>query len=506
MDAKWKFDRKLSTKVAAAVFLSIVIIEAVILIPSYRNYERDLLLRLEQVGRASVVSAYKTLDNLGQHDLGALGKAVLRQGEIMGGRFFQPNGQILGEFGAPPKITPPKGSPSRTQLRSTDGQWLDVVWPHTLTKLPKTIAARLDARWVGKELQLFVWRIAGLVLLISTVVCGSTVLIFHILVLRRIKALRDWLLSLEFESQNPRFAFAHMNKNDELGTMAATLQDTVDRASKKLAEIKEDRAALDEANHKLEEIIDNRTLELRLSKDVAEAANRSKTEFLAHMSHELRTPLNAIIGFSDVIKDQTFGPLGHDNYVEYAGHIGQAGSHLSNIIADLLDVSQVEMGELEIGDDVIDLPEALGECETMVREHADQAKITLTTDVQNNIPNLRADCRRVKQIVLNLLSNAIKFTPEGGAVRVHGTVGDNNGIVLRITDTGLGIPEGDIQKILKPFGQVKEAYTNTSQEGVGLGLPLVLSLAELHGGIFLIESRPGKGTIMTVTFPPERTI
>jgi len=134
---------------------------------------------------------------------------------------------------------------------------------------------------------MFVWRIAGLVLLISIVVCGTTVLILHFLVLRRVKALCVWLMGLNFDSQNPRPAFPNVGRNDELGIMASTLQDTVERASGKLSQIRDDRAALDEANHRLEEIISNRTRELRLSKEAAESANHAKTEFLAHMSHEL---------------------------------------------------------------------------------------------------------------------------------------------------------------------------------------------------------------------------
>ena len=506
MVENWNLKGKLSAKVAAAVFLSIVVIEAVILIPSYLNYERDLLFRLEQVGRASLVSAYKAQQLAGENDLTVLGKAVLRRGQVVGGRIYHPDGRSLGDFGAPPGITPPKGLKTTIQQRSPDGQWLDVVWSARAINLPRIIAARLDARWVGTELKMFVWRIAGLVLLISIVVCGTTVLILHFLVLRRVKALCVWLMGLNFDSQNPRPAFPNVGRNDELGIMASTLQDTVERASGKLSQIRDDRAALDEANHRLEEIISNRTRELRLSKEAAESANHAKTEFLAHMSHELRTPLNAILGFSDLIKDQMFGPLGNQRYAEYADNISDAGSHLSKIIGDLLDVSQVEMGELEIGDETVDLHKTLADCMTMVRDHADRADVTLTTEVEEDMPDLRADGRRVKQILLNLLSNAIKFTPGKGIVGVKVDIGRDNGITFRVTDTGLGITDDDIPRITTPFGQVSEAYTSNSQEGVGLGLPLVKSLTELHGGTLRIESILGKGTRVTVAFPPERTI
>jgi len=201
-----------------------------------------------------------------------------------------------------------------------------------------------------------------------------------------------------------------------------------------------------------------------------------------------------------------FGPLGNQRYAEYADNISDAGSHLSKIIGDLLDVSQVEMGELEIGDETVDLHKTLADCMTMVRDHADRADVTLTTEVEEDMPDLRADGRRVKQILLNLLSNAIKFTPGKGIVGVKVDIGRDNGITFRVTDTGLGITDDDIPRITTPFGQVSEAYTSNSQEGVGLGLPLVKSLTELHGGTLRIESILGKGTRVTVAFPPERTI
>ncbi len=504
--SKWELKGKLASKVAAAVFLSIVIIEAVILVPSYFNYERDLLLRLERVGRASFISAFRVQSHATERDLPIFGKLIARKGEVVGGSFHHPDGRYIGRFGNPPEIKPRKELKSSAQLRSADGQWLDVVWPATETNLPWTIVGRLDARWVSHELQMFLWRILGLVLLISFVVCGATVLILHFLVLQRVRSLCKWLLGIDFNSENTPDAFPDVDKNDELGQMALMLHDTVDRAAGKLSQIRDDRAALDEANYRLERIIQDRTRELRVSRDTAELANRAKTEFLAHMSHELRTPLNAILGFSEILKGQMFGPLGNDKYTEYVAGIGDAGEHLTHIIGDILDVSQVEMGELEIYDDEVELLEIASDCTAMVRERAFSAKIDLSMEVEKDLPNMRADGRRVKQILLNLLSNAIKFTPEKGKVGIHAGLGPNNGIVLRVSDTGIGIPEEDIADILKPFGQVKDAYTSTSQEGVGLGLPLVKSLTELHGGTLDIDSTPGKGTSVSVAFPPERTI
>ena len=244
---------------------------------------------------------------------------------------------------------------------------------------------------------------------------------------------------------------------------------------------------------------------LLAAKEAAELANRSKSEFLANMSHELRTPLNAIIGFSEMIKTATFGPVGSPKYREYATDIYGSGQHLLNVITDILDISKIEAGKLELHEEPVDVPEAVDSCLMLVNERAENAGLTLETEIADDLPPLRADERKLKQILINLLSNAVKFTPEGGTVTTRVWCHRDDGYVFQVADTGIGIAPDDIPKVLAPFGQVDSTLAR-KYEGTGLGLPLTKSLVEMHGGSFDLQSEPGVGTTVTARFPAGRIV
>lgn len=235
---------------------------------------------------------------------------------------------------------------------------------------------------------------------------------------------------------------------------------------------------------------------LRLAKETAVEASKAKSEFLANVSHELRTPLNAIIGFSEVMIQEVFGPVGNDRYHDYAGDIRQSGVHLLGVINDLLDYSKLDAGRLELHSEFVSLNRIVDKTIRMMRHEAEGAKVTLIGNTDDVEGVIWGDEQKVMQIVLNLVSNAIKFTQSSGIVTVSLHDADD-GVEIKVTDSGIGMSAGDIELALAPFGQVDSALSR-QHTGTGLGLPLSKSLAELHGGSLNITSAPGEGTTVTV--------
>jgi len=240
--------------------------------------------------------------------------------------------------------------------------------------------------------------------------------------------------------------------------------------------------------------------ELVRAREEAEQANRAKSQFLATMSHELRIPLNTILGFSEIIRDELMGPEALPRYAEYAGDIHDGGVHLLNLINDILDIAKIEAGKLEIERVPLPLPALLQSAARLVSVRALEARLTLTVQCPDALPPLLADERGIKQILFNLLSNAIKFTPAGGWITLGADVDAEGATRLTVTDTGIGIPPDQLERVIRPFEQVDNRY-GRSAGGTGLGLALVKALTELHGGRLAIASTVGEGTTVTVTLP-----
>jgi len=232
-----------------------------------------------------------------------------------------------------------------------------------------------------------------------------------------------------------------------------------------------------------------------------EVANKHKSEFLANMSHELRTPLNAIIGFSEALLEKLFGEL-NAKQDDYLKDIHSSGRHLLSLINDILDLSKVEAGRMELELSEFSLPAALQNAMTLVRERAQTHGIKLKARVDPKLGEIRADERKFKQILLNLLSNAVKFTPDGGRVEVDASR-NGNSVEVSVKDSGVGIAKEDHETVFEEFRQVGRDYTS-KQEGTGLGLALTRRFVELHGGKIWLKSKPGKGSTFTFTLPLNR--
>ncbi len=267
-----------------------------------------------------------------------------------------------------------------------------------------------------------------------------------------------------------------------------------------------------ELNETLEARVKSRTLELtrlvenlEIAREESEAANVSKSNFLANMSHELRTPLNAIIGFSGTINKEVFGPVDNEKYKEYIRNIHESGEHLLKLINDILDLSTIEAGRLELHTEKLKIDRIADSSIRMVQLRAEQGRVHLINDIGDDLPLLDADERRVKQILVNLLSNAVKFTDPGGRVTLDARMVDGNMLAVSVSDTGIGMDEGNIERALTRFEQLDGAL-DKKYEGTGLGLPLTKELVKAHGGTFSLTSRPGAGTVATFRLPVRSSV
>jgi len=268
-------------------------------------------------------------------------------------------------------------------------------------------------------------------------------------------------------------------KEEELARNERRLQDSLNRAESQEYRIK----ALAREAHE--------------ERQRAEEASLAKSNFLANMSHELRTPLNAVIGFSEIMAKELFGPLGNDQYKQYSSDIYDSGNHLLDLINDILDMAKIESGKLALAPKPLDPMIVIEQAVRLHKRRAEEKGLSIVVDAED-VPEIEADHRAVKQMLLNLLSNAVKFT-EQGAIMVYARA-NPTGLTLRVIDTGCGIPPEHLPRLARPFEQVEQDYAR-NHHGTGLGLALTKSLVDMHGGKFSIQSEVGRGTIVTITLP-----
>ncbi|MFZ5615989.1 MAG: ATP-binding protein [Pseudomonadota bacterium] len=308
--------------------------------------------------------------------------------------------------------------------------------------------------------------------------------------------------SVEIELPKDRWLHISRRRTGE-GGLVCIASNATDMKRRSRAQKKKEReleatvSDLKTSRRELSETMRNYELE----KHRAEEASRSKSEFLANMSHELRTPLNAINGFSEIMQSELYGPLGDEKYREYVGDILSSGQHLLELIDDILDMSRIEAGKLQLEPRRVELERILDECARLVAKRAADAGVALTASVAH-APAVFADARAVKQVTLNLLSNAVKFTPAGGEVTLTAEA-DLDGVTIIVADNGAGISKENIVRLGAPFELVEDHFSKT-RRGSGLGLALSKSLMELQGGILALASQPGRGTVACATFPRRR--
>jgi signal transduction histidine kinase len=245
--------------------------------------------------------------------------------------------------------------------------------------------------------------------------------------------------------------------------------------------------------------------ELREATRRAEAGNRAKSVFLTNMSHELRTPLNAIIGFAEVMTEEILGPLADKRYLQYANDIHSSGKHLLELVNDILDLSKIDAGMMEIHEDTVGVDKIIRATTILVQERAARHNIALHVSVPRPAPVIRADEVRLRQILINLVSNAVKFTPDNGAINVIVERNFDGGLNFIVKDTGIGMAEEDLPNIKEPFVQLDDPMKKRS-DGTGLGVPLAIAMAHLHGGTITYDSQLGIGTTVTLTIPATRML
>jgi len=245
--------------------------------------------------------------------------------------------------------------------------------------------------------------------------------------------------------------------------------------------------------------------ELIKARSEAEAASLQKSQFLANVSHELRTPLNAIIGFADVIATECFGPIGNERYLEYLDDIKRSGHHVLDLVNDLLDISKIEAGKLELAFEAVSINEVIAEVVALMQPQANREQVIVRSNLPSSVPPIVADRRSMRQIALNLVSNAVRFTPAGGQIIVSTSYSPDGDVVVRFRDSGIGMTEDEIEIAMMPFQQVNPGNRRRG-EGTGLGLPLTKALAEANRAGFAISSTPGEGTLVEISFAPQRVL
>ena len=490
-------------RVTAAIFLAILLVEGMILIPSYQNYERDLVAAriasanavIDAVIAAAPQGNDRTrLDALA--DVTAIGAGGVRAAGVQGpdGRLVRLNGQPWPADASPERI-------GATTGWAKTGRGTVVTRVESLPGLAGPLVAEVDISDVPALLVSFLGRIGGLVAIIALAVTAAAMAVLRVTILGRLVRLVAAVETASGDLQNADKYIMQPGRDDELGRLINNTNYLLRRTSSSLSALHERENALVRLNATLETRVAERTSDLQRATRAAEAANEAKSAFLANMSHELRTPLNAIMGFSQVMQMGLRGEALPPIFRGYTDDILSSASHLLDIINDVLDIAQIEAGAAPLAVDPVKSGDEITAILPILREKAAAKNIAIIHPPLEDMPEITGNSRALRQIVLNLLANAVSFTPAGGEIRIDsGTDAKARRAWLRVSDTGIGIAPQDIPRVLEPFGQVANVLQRDHQ-GTGLGLTIAKRLAEAQQGRLHIESEPGRGTCVTITLP-----
>jgi signal transduction histidine kinase len=478
--------QKIRSKIFAKVLLFVCAAVFTILFSSFYVFEQieyeekktALLKRQKLITQSQAIIIAQYIQNNDEEPISLTLSGVLSNPSIVGVAIHDLEGKPLYSFGEF------ESADYRLFEQSNDITTFSGSAVRTLGVLLTVATERYIVEDMQQRRKFYAFVFAVLFVVIIVAVYASIHLIVAIPLNRLINAIK--------ESRNGNSISVGWSSSNEIGLVVSefeNLQESQFRAQSQLRE---------ELRHREKMFTD-----LLVMKDAAEQASRAKSEFLAAMSHELRTPLNAIIGFSEVIKEQIFGPVGIGKYLDYSKDIHRSGQHLLGLINDILDLAKIESGTHELHEEDIEFEEVIRAAMRLVDQDARKGGLAMQRVIPETLPTIRADRRQLKQILVNLLSNAVKFTDAGGQVTLKAWCRMDIGYVLQVVDTGIGIAPEDIPKALSRFGQI-DAGLNRRYEGTGLGLPLTKALVEQHGGSLDIQSEIGVGTTVTVRFPSIR--
>lgn len=498
---------RLCWHITAAVFFSILTVEALILVPSYRNYERDRVTEHIRAGSAALTAAL----TLSLAEPIPEVANILAASRLVGIAGITGIALYDGSGGPPERVGTQLDAAAETALlgRHADHRQIgrDALVAHVpIGGVGSTFALmQIETPSLPGDLRRFLVRIAGLVALITAVATVTTMLVLRFTILHRIIDLK---LAVSAAALRPheasRFRLA-ASGIDELSVLASDVNLLFEEATRSIQSLRRRESEIVALNESLERRVADRTAELETAREASEGASRAKSAFLANMSHELRTPLNAIVGFGELMRDEILGPLGNARYREYASDIVASGQHLGQIINDVLDLSRVETGRVEIDDGPVDLSAVVKFAVSQLASVASARSIEIRCNGFDAPLAALGDHRRLRQIVINLLTNAVKFSSVEGRVLVDHVLDRDGSLAIRITDAGIGIAPENLSSVMAPFGQVESVLARTHQ-GMGLGLPLTMRLLELHGGRLEIRSSLGRGTAALAWLPPGRVV